>query len=59
MIDVRIEFLFIETMFINAVQRYFLLAKYKRLNFFLFQETSLPIHRLLNSLSIQERIVFQ
>ena len=38
MVDECTEFIFIETIFINTVQRYFLPAKYKILTFFLFQE---------------------
>ena len=38
MIDECTEFILIEAIFTNTVQRYFLQAKYKILIFFLFQE---------------------
>ena len=59
MIDECTEFIFIQAMFINTIQRYFVPVKYKRLNFLPSQEKSLPILRLSNSFSIHEPFVFE
>ena len=61
MIDEYNELFFfcIETIFTNTAQRSYLPEKYKKLIFFLFQENSVLIHRLLNLLSIYESVYFR